>query len=316
MLFYLATYPRSGNSMLQRILSQNFGQLSSQVKAGAVAGLAPPEIAGWQIELAPEPIPGWECDVTWNAWTAVHRRSGPGQPWRRHLQPAPLGAFTEDFRRSLARESTAFFVKTHDRPFDRYFDGEQVLQIVRHPGPAIWSCFRYLSQHALRSRSTRRFSLPPPTLERIIAGEVQFGGWADYHRAWDEAAGRLGEACWRRSYDQMVDEQTAFRAELAVRLGLEQVSSHPVSFESYQRKRPELDLRGTNDGYEQFFSRAQLEQMWRAHGETADRLGFSPPDIERAGANEQLARLSELVELAWREARSQQAQSQRDSSSP
>ena len=305
MLFYLATYPRSGNSLLQRILSQNFGQLSSQVKAGAVPGRPPLELAGWQIEPAPEPIPGWTEDVTWNAWTSVVRRSGPGQSWRRHLQPAPMEAFTEDFRRSLARESTAFFVKTHHRPFDRYFDGEHVLQIVRHPGPVIWSCFRYLSQHALRSRSNRRFNLPPPTLERIIAGEVQFGSWSDYHRDWDHAAERLGEAYWRRSYPQMVEEQTGFRAELAARLGLEEVSDSPVSFESYQRKRSELDLRGTDDGYERFFSRNQLELMWRAHGEMADRFGFSPPVIEVAGANEQLARLSELVELAWREARSQ-----------
>ncbi len=303
MLFYLATYPRSGNSMLQRMLLQNFGQLSSQMKVGAVPGRPAPELAGWQIELAPEPIAGWPHEVVWNPWTAVHRRTGPGQAWRRHLQPAPLGAFSDDFRQSLAREPTAFFVKTHDRPFDHYFDGEHVLQIVRHPGPVIWSCFRYLSQHALQGHGARAFDLPPPTLERIIAGEVQFGGWSDYHRDWEQAAAPLGASFWQRTYRQMIEDQVGFRAELAERLGLEALSKKLVSFESYQRKRSELDLRGTNDGYERYFSRAQLELMWRTHSEMAGRLGFDPPDLKAAGANEQLSRLSELVELAWREAR-------------
>ncbi len=302
MLFYLATYPRSGNSLLQRILALNFGQLSSQVKVGARPGRQPLQVPGWRMEAAAEPVADWPEQTVWNGWTAVYRRDADGQPWRRYLTPAPIDAFTEDFRRSLAGEQAAFFVKTHDRPFNRYFDGEHVLQVVRDPGPVIWSCFRYLTQHVLQGRALRPFEQPAPTLERIIAGDVQFGGWSDDHRDWAAASAGLGPRYRQMRYRQMIDDQAGFRDALADFAGLEPVSTDPVNFETYRRKRAALDLRGTDDGYEQFFSHDQLERLWTTHGEIAQRLGFPPPDLEAAGANDQLARLTELLDLAWREA--------------
>ena len=42
-------------------------------------------------------------------------------------------ALTESNRQQWAQEETVFFVKTHELPFERYFEGEAVIHIVRNP---------------------------------------------------------------------------------------------------------------------------------------------------------------------------------------
>jgi hypothetical protein len=305
-LIYLATYPRSGNSMLQRILGANFWRLSAQVKIVPRSADAQAAPKGWEQTIAPSAPAGWPDPVVWNARTAIYRRAKEGEPWRRRLLDISSDELTEDFRRSLACEGEALFLKTHHLPFDSYFPGEAVIQVVRHPGPALWSYFRLLAQQALERDAKARFDLPPPTLDRVISGEVQFGGWSAYHERWAAAAESLGRRYLRLDFGALVDDQAQARRALSDFLDLPVSSQADVSFEAYQAKHQAHGVRGRDVGYERFYVRGQLERLWQAHGATAERMGFAAPDLGLAGAEaEQQARLQDLLQLAWSAAAAQ-----------
>ena len=190
MIVYLATYPRSGNSLLQRMIRRNFRHLTSRI-----SGIKPPEAGrrlmgpqDMEIELVPaaELVADWPEAVLWHENLAAYRF--PGEPWRRMLLPGPSELLTEELREALAGEKNVFFLKTHNLPFDRYFEGEFVVQLVRHPGAALWSYFRHQHDSAVPKRKGRLFASPPPTLENLIEGKVRFGSWSKYQ---DVVAGGL-----------------------------------------------------------------------------------------------------------------------------
>ena len=195
MIVYMATYPRSGNSLLQHMIRRNFRHLTSQIKTGIKspeAGLRLMRRQDAEIELVPAaaPVSDWPEAVLWHENLAAYRF--PGGPWRRMLLPGPSELLTEELREALAGEKNVFFLKTHNLPFDRYFEGEFVVQLVRHPGAALWSYFRHQHDFAVPKRKGRLFASPPPTLENVIGGRMRFGSWSNYQELWREAGKRLG----------------------------------------------------------------------------------------------------------------------------
>ncbi len=298
MLVYLATYPRSGNSLLQRILVHNFWRLPSQMKASARHVPRIGKIAGWERRLAPAAIADWPEAAVWTPYTALYRRKAADEPWRRQLLDIPAEHLTLELRQALAGESTPFFLKTHNLPFAAFLDGEAVIQVVRSPGPALWSYFRLLVRQAIE-RGAPAWQAPPPTLDRIIAGDVQFGGWSDYHAAWAKAGAALGERLLTLRFEGMSEDQSSVRTALHRFLRLPVMAEAPVDFEAYRSRHPDHGLRGTDEGYERCFSTDQLERLWALHGARAEALGYGPPGMANAGDGEQVADLNRLVELAW-----------------
>jgi hypothetical protein len=297
-LIYLATYPRSGNSLLQRMLAANFWRLSSQIKAAPRPGGGLVQVKGWERAPAPGPIAGWPEPAVWDRRTAVYRRDVAGEPWRRQLLDVAAEDLGLDVRRALAAEAEAFFVKTHHLPFDGHLDGERVIQVVRHPGPALWSYYRLLARQALERTARGKLGERLPTLDRVISGDVQFGGWAEYHARWAGAAGALGGGYLKLDFAVLAGDQARARDRISAFLGLPVRSDEDISFERYSAKRAGRGLRGQDAGYEHFYSRGQLERLWEAHGEAARRYGFEPPDLEQAGPDEEALQLAEQLERA------------------
>ena len=297
MICYLATYPRSGNSLVQAIVIKNFTHLVSRFQGqdGIMPGSRDPE---WEVRSTPEPGAGWPEDVVWNEDLAIYRR-GHGE-WRRIIRPGPEGRFTEALRAALAEERNIFFVKTHGDPFDRYFEGERVIQIVRHPGPTLWSLFRYMNDTRTLEYAPGLFTSPPPTLEVLIEGHPEVGNWTAYLERWDTAAEALGRRYLRLIYGEAAGHPRPAVEALSAFLGLAIASDEDIGFEDYRLRWPSWDLRGYNHGYERYYTRRQLELMWDRHGPMALTLGCAPPDLELAGPDDQVRRLTELIAAAWR----------------
>jgi hypothetical protein len=299
MIVYIATYPRSGNSLVQQIIRAKFRYLTTQIKAGIKSPAAAFAMMqkNSQVELVHAPKGDWAEPITWNEYLTAYRL--PGDPWRRAILPGPIEHFTEEFREPLARESNIFFVKTHDLPFDRFFDGEYVIQSVRHVGAVVWSFFRMQNDISMSRRIGHLFDTPPSTLENVILGRVNFGSWSEYQGAWRLAAERLGSRylCFR--YEELVADQSAVMERIAAFLGIPIHSRKPVNFEAFRARFPGNDLRGASEGYERFYSRRQLELLWEKHGAEAEKYGLAPPDLTLACPDEQIRRLEQLLALAW-----------------
>ncbi len=301
MIVYIATYPRSGNSLVQRIVGGNFRYLITQVKAGFRSPDAALRLlqAAKQAEIVHTPTQDrpWPEEVEWNQWLALCRLRG--EEWRRIILHSTLDAYTDTFREALAREANVFFVKTHHLPFPRYFEGEFVVQVVRHPGATLWSYFRYLHDFILARGKDRMFAEPPMTLERVIRGDVNFGSWSSYYREWSKADELLGERYLLTPFEELIADQPAFSERLGAWLHLPAVAHGSVDFEAFRAKFPGKDLRGTSDGYERFYTRGQLDLLWSEHGETALKYGYRHPDFGLGSPDEQIRRLEQLILAAW-----------------
>jgi hypothetical protein len=296
LICYLCSYPRSGNSLLQSILIENFRRLVSRIQGhfDTAPGLRDPE---WEVQDAPEPLAGWPDGLVWNDQMVVYRRR-EGATWRRMLKPGPEHALAPELREALAAESDLFIFKTHGGPFERYFEGERVVQIVRHPGPTLWSEFRYLND-GVPITPDQLFVRPPPTLETVIEGDPESGSWATYMQRWLAAADELGERYLQLKYHEVAPDPSIGVNAISRFLGIQDETGGVVSFENYRRRWPGWDLRGVNDGYERFFSARQLDLLWERHGAVAESLGFAPPDPSHCLPDEQIRRLGDLIKAAW-----------------
>jgi hypothetical protein len=177
-----------------------------------------------------------------------------------------------------------------------------VIQIVRHPGAVLWSYFRYLVD-VLPASDYHRFFSGAPTLDAVIKGEAGYAHWSVYHNSWNAIAASLPGRYVLLKYEEVVADQAGARARLADFLSVSESSDAPAEFDKYRRRKLGWDVRGTSLKYEQFFSRRQLELLWDSHGETAARFGYTPPDLALASPDEQVRRLSEMLEGAWTHAR-------------
>jgi hypothetical protein len=300
MIVHLATYPRSGNSLLKQLIVWNFHFLTISPKAnpdlrnvieGILAVL--PNCTMTPAPAAPEESDG---QLIWNERTAIYQ--WPGESRHRYVLIDPDEANSPDIRRSLAAEDDLFFVKTHELPFDEYFPGEHVLQHVRHPGAALWSYFRYLVDFKFRKGlSGKLLRGPAPTLENVIAGA--FTDWSDYHARWRSAGERLGERYLCLGFETTQENPLRSIEKIADFLSLPVRSQKLPDFEKYRTRFEGNDLRGRSDGYEAFFSGRQLELLWQSHSAMAERFGFTAPDFSLAAPDEQIRRLGALIDSAW-----------------
>ncbi len=295
MIYYLCTYPRCGNSFLQQIVLQNLLRLPSQFDAGGT--VAQNWIEQWEFRSEPTKGEGWPDGLLWNDFTATYRRkrasSEQVRPENRFRVLCPLGhhQFSEEMREALSREPGHFFIKSHHPPYARYFSGEHVVQVVRHPGPAIWSYYRYLHQISLQKK---RKALGV-VLDDVIDGNVLFGGWGAYHARFVNVEKQLGSRFLRFDYEDLLRDEAAAGRKLADFCGLQYYASKKTDFAAYDRKMAGFGSRGTNEGYEQYFSARQLSLLWERHGEQASTFGYAPPDLGASCSDDQIRRLSEQV---------------------
>ena len=239
MLVYLATYPRCGNSFLRGMIVENWDYWVSTVY----------------------PVPREAIAAKWSAigyapladGLAAYSRGTP----RRMIQP---GCALD--RERLAADPAIFFIKTHELPFERYFPGEVVIQMVRHPVAAIWSYKRLLDRTKDRDYD----------ILDVSAGKVQFGPWSAYHDAWEGLAVRV------RYEDALTDESAAVRT-IADAVGLPLGKVRFTDFAAAHAKNPVRFRQGTADGWQSLPQRT-IDRIMADHRVTAERLGYH---VNRSG---------------------------------
>jgi hypothetical protein len=179
---------------------------------------------------------------------------------------------TSQNRSWLAADSSVYLLKTHEAPFDRYFDHEYVVQPVRNPGAVFWSYKHFLRDHEGRDL----------TLEQVIAGEASFGCWSLWHDRWDIAAEGLGDRFLRLRYEDVVQRRLLLCESLQRITGLPyDLSRLPESFAALHERMPTHIRVGRPDDWLMHWTASQVHEMLTRHGLVAGRLGYGA-DIESA----------------------------------
>lgn len=251
-LVYIASYPRSGNTWARNLVQHYFDRYVSSVyeEAGTV-----------NLEQNP--------DESFRPMFVDYRTEHP--PYLVH--PAVVNGsgrlFSENFRNHLTRLGEYFFVKTHELPFDRYFDREAVIYMVRHPAAVLWSYYNFLRDYEGGVQAGL-------TLEQVIKGEVVFGSWSAHVERWLERAQTLGDRFVVIKYEQLAVDQLEFCGRVSQLTGLpkRQVKNEFPGFDFWSRQSPKFYRSGHKDEWRKHFSAAQLQLLYRLHGPTMATLGY------------------------------------------
>jgi hypothetical protein len=255
MILYIASYPRCGNSLTRDIIQTYFKRPASSVHPWTnPIPVRLPHATNWRlpadIPLAEKLRHPW---LIWNDQLALYDQTvSPHAKNQRFLMRGCGVALTSLNRLRLATEKTVYVLKTHYRPYKRYFPGEAVLQIVRHPGPVIKS---YYNLH-------KKDGIERHTLDDFIAGKVEFGSWNDYHTEWMTAAQRLGQRYARIRFEQVRDDPMQVCQPVKAFTGWDfDPAAQTRDFEQRQAANPVMFSTGSNADWEAFFTPEQRQQI-------------------------------------------------------
>jgi hypothetical protein len=190
----------------------------------------------------------------------------PGRPTIRMVMSGCKDFLVESVRRRLAEQDTVYFIKTHLPPYPQYFEGEFVIQPVRHAGAAIWSYYHLLN--AKRAGSVR--------LDQVIDGACQFGSWSDYLKRWNVAMRVLRDRLLRVRYESLFD--AAYMESVVAQIG-KMTSIAPLEaslprFEELHALHPNHFRKGDANEWRNGLSAKQLKRLWRMHGDELAAAAF------------------------------------------
>lgn len=276
MIVYVASYPRSGNFWLQTLLGNQFKYPTTNIHVAfddieKQRDQAIKAMKRWYdidvFRLSPKtletqflPLSDWLLgyNTPGNANHNLFLLSG----CHKLVNELPV-------RQLLADDSRLFFLKTHFDPFPKYLPGEFVIQIVRHPGAVIWSYFNF-------KRDMK--NMVPDTLSGVIQKDPAYGNWSEYHQKWISAAERLGSRYCLVKYEDVKGRELELCDRLSGFLNQPVRSRELRPFEFYHKLRPAITRQGKADGWEQNYSKDQIEMLWEIHHEMMRYYGYSKPD--------------------------------------
>lgn len=253
MLIYLSSYPRSGNTWVRHLIRHYFGYRSASIY---------PE---------PQGAPNLEIQAD-GSFELFSYYELPHQPGSRlpMLVNNCSSILSPEVRQQLGQSEERFFLKTHELPFDHYFEGEYVLHLMREPGAVCWSYYNFL-------RKTEPASFVNLTLDRVIRGRVPFGSWSDHAQAWLDAAKKLGDHFLMHRYEDLSTQpETEFCDLLASFTGLtyQAPKTSLPSLEHWHKQAPSLYCKQKVSDWRSHFSAAQLHRILKHHGAMMEQLGY------------------------------------------
>ena len=272
MILYLASYPRSGNSLLQSILERYFQLPSSTVYYRQPTSYLrypsrKPLWENWR-EYRPESSKRSPRDRFYTKWLMLYDQKPPLQKHGRlFIKRGCKNALSPLTRRWLADEQDWFVIKTHERPFNLYFKGEFILQPLRHPGAVLRSYIRLIRSrggiHKLRS------------LRQIIRGWTKQGSYANYHQDWMSTIKKNPGQGLRVKYENILANITDELKRISTFLSLEYDHGATLSdFKDLQSGNPKMYGFGSNEDWESSFSGREKILFWKRNRDVMLEMGY------------------------------------------
>jgi hypothetical protein len=242
MIVYVATWPRCGNSVLRDLFWLN-----------------------WRVTVTDPYMPESGLATWRRIMTEKHGividpdepqifRLGPNAG----LVPGWLAWLTEERRQQLAADSATYYLKTHEPPFERYFPGERVVQMVRHPLPACWSW------HCL-SKEDKELA---PEFLAVKGNGTTLPGYVAFHERWLNAPVPLIRLAYERHF--LNPEATVRTIAAYHRLPLDEPKV--ASFTTMNTMNPVRYRAGKVAGWQG--TEAQADAIWAACAPVAAKLGY------------------------------------------
>ena len=159
MIIYLASYPRSGNSWLQNIFRHYFAISHSNyyMQEGDITNLS------------------FIDDVVVGDPFIIINGPQSGDRNSKKLAHNCGLILTPEFRKKIANDKTIYLIKTHELPYEEYFENEFVIYIIRHPGAVLWSYLNFKKDFGSDSQLS---------LEELILGDSFVSTWDSHVNHW------------------------------------------------------------------------------------------------------------------------------------
>ena len=289
MIIYIASYPRSGNSLTQRAILTYFERPITAInprsrKADFFASGGAYFVKNWRYQVEPSSRKQGVGQKLWNKlnnrifkiydldkWIALYDLDVP--PYNkncRYLLPGCKNVLTPKNRRLLAADRNShIFLKTHELPFKEYFEGEYAIQPIRHPGAVLWSLFN------LRKANRNQTTI---SLEKVIRGKVGSGSWSNYHQLWTQAVPLLDGRLIRIRFEDLLSDPLGVCEQISATIGLGYNPANKMpSFEKLHQKHPHHFRAGKATGWEEHYTDDQLQLLEKLHGSTMQQLGYEMP---------------------------------------
>jgi hypothetical protein len=273
MIFYIASFPRSGNTWVRNLIMNQFGYLSSPIhgeypKDFSIGKwlLNEEDVAHYSLKL-PESndLFGYSSNDPMYKKLAQFSPPDGKNVAHRLLLPGFKPLFQEKSNRErLAQEPETYFVKTHNAPYLEYLPGEFVIQIVRHPGASLWSYFNFL----------RDFHKSDDCLADVITGKVEIRHWGKYHALWQSAAKKMAGRFILVKYENLIGLEMEFCEQLSTFIHLPIISREIQPFEYYHAKNPQFARQGKPTGWEEHYSKEQGDLLMKEHQEQMAIYGY------------------------------------------
>ena len=254
MIVYVATWPRCGNSVLRDLFWLNWSVTVTDPY------MPPSGLATWQRIMTAKH--GIVVDPDEPQIFLLGAKVG--------LLPGWLHWLTEERRTQLAAESSTYYLKTHEPPFERYLPGERVVQMVRHPLAACWSW------HCLTKEQKAHRPIPPEAL--ATRGHAGLPGYVDFHERWLRAEVPLV----RFTYEAHAKRPDATVRTIGAYLGLPVDRPRVASFTTMKSVNPMRYRAGRVAGWQG--TDEQALAVWEACGDVAMRLGYPSIDLTPTAA--------------------------------
>ena len=274
MIFYIASYPRSGNSWVRHLIANHFERFSTTVHGKnsseellnwfLIKSLGSESFEVYHVLLTPTDK---NLDPDFFYYHPIHDQT---VLYRNPVPGCKIILDDPKRRAELAGSSELFFLKTHDLPFETYLPGEYVIQPIRNAGACCWSYFHFF-------QDVRGKEVP---LEDVLLGKVHYGHWSTYQKEWQKAGETLADHYLPLYYEEMFDELNVCK-KLESFTGLPMLNDDFKPFAYYHHKMPNHARKGQVQGWEKNYSTEQLELLWREHGEMMSYHSYANPLEEK-----------------------------------